>query len=249
MIKRHITRRPRKAQQQEGDKKLSEDGFRKSSVKLKTARGRKNSSQRWLQRQLNDPYVQRAQSEGMRSRAAYKLLEIQEKFHVIKPGMVVVDLGAAPGGWSQVAARLLHAGKGGQTGGCIYAIDLLEMDTLEDVLFIQGDFLDLEIKARFEAEIPHKVDVVMSDMAAVTTGHSNTDHLRTMMLAEAAFSFARAHLKVGGSFLTKVFAGGTHKELLNQLKNAFETVRHFKPPASRKESPETYVVCMGFRTD
>jgi 23S rRNA (uridine2552-2'-O)-methyltransferase len=240
MVKRHITQRPEKAQ-----KESSATGFRKKSVLLKTARGRKNSSQRWLQRQLNDPYVQQAQTLGLRSRAAFKLLEINEKFDLIKPNSIIVDLGAAPGGWSQIAGQLIKKAQG---KGHVFALDLLLMDALDHVTFLQGDFLDPDYKQQLRAMLPGPVDFVMSDMAAATTGHSNTDHLRTILLAETAYNFAKETLAPGGNFITKVFAGGTHKELLDVLKQDFKIVKHFKPPASRKESPETYVVCLGFRS-
>ncbi len=239
-ITRHITRRPKgKASPDE-----TSGGFRKKTVQLKTARGRKNSSQRWLQRQLNDPYVQEAQSLGYRSRAAFKLIEIDERFQLIRPNSIIVDLGAAPGGWSQIAARMIKQKKG---KGEIFAIDLLEMDGIDGVTFIQGDFLDTDKQAELRSLLPGPIDLVMSDMAAYTTGHSGTDHIRTKVLGEAAFEFARTQLKPGGNFVAKVFAGGTHLELLMLLKRHFETVKHFKPPASRKESPETYVVCLNFR--
>lgn len=238
---RHITKRPaqkRSAQDQSG-------GFRKKSIKLKTARGRKNSSQRWLQRQLNDPYVQEAQSLGYRSRAAFKLIEINEKFDLISANSTIVDLGAAPGGWSQIAARLITEKKG---NGHVFAIDLLDMDGLDGVTFIKGDFLDKTNQDHLIRLLPGPIDFVMSDMAAYTTGHAGTDHIRTKLLGEAAFTFAKQHLKNGGNFIAKVFAGGTHEELLLLLKAHFQTVKHFKPPSSRKESPETYVVCLGFRS-
>jgi 23S rRNA (uridine2552-2'-O)-methyltransferase len=217
---------------------------RSVSVRLKTARGRKNSSQRWLMRQLNDPYVQQAKAKGYRSRAAFKIIEIDEKHKIFKAGNTVVDLGAAPGGWSQIALERISTSK---LKGRIFAIDLLEMDGIAGVEFFKGDFLDREIQTQFRALIPDGVDVVMSDMAASTTGHSNTDHIRTIALAEAAFSFARDFLKEGGTFIAKVFQGGTDAVLLVQLKASFKTVKHFKPPASRKESPEMYVVAQGFR--
>lgn len=224
------------------------NGFRKASVRLKTARGRKNSSQRWLQRQLNDPYVQQAQQEGLRSRAAYKLLEIDRKFDLVRPGMTIVDLGAAPGGWCQIALKILQDKSNGKKSfDQIVAIDILEMDPIADVKIMQGDFLNEEVRHEFKKLAGDRVDVVLSDMAASTTGHGATDHWRTMALAETAFDFAQAHLKERGNFVTKVFAGGTHGDLLTKLKKSFEKVRHFKPPASRSESPETYVVCLGFR--
>ena len=237
---RHITKRPAKKSALND----ASGGFRKKSVQLKTARGRKNSSQRWLQRQLNDPYVQEAQSLGYRSRAAFKLIEINERFQLISKNSIIVDLGAAPGGWSQIAAKLIQEKKG---SGFIFAIDLLEMDAINGVDFMQGDFLDSENQKKLHDQLPGPIDLVMSDMAAYTTGHAGTDHIRTRVLGEAAFEFARNNLKPGGDFVAKVFAGGTHLELLQELKSHFDSVKHFKPPASRKESPETYVVCQNFR--
>lgn len=237
----HITKRPDKSA---SDKRRAIGGFRKKSIQLKTARGRKNSSQRWLQRQLNDPYVQEAQSLGYRSRAAFKIIEINERFDLIKPNSIIVDLGAAPGGWSQIAAKIIAEKKG---KGAVFALDLLEMDAINGVTFVQGDFLKPENKKKLRDLLPGPVDFVMSDMAALTTGHSGTDHLRTTLLGEMAFSFALETLKPGGAFVAKVFAGGTHKELLDLLKKHFKTVKHFKPPSSRKESPETYVVCLHFQ--
>ena len=240
-LTRHITKRPQKP---DTASNRAIGGFRKKSIRLKTARGRKNSSQRWLQRQLNDPYVQEAQSLGYRSRAAFKLIEINERFDLIKPNSIIVDLGAAPGGWSQIAAQMIAEKKG---RGAVFALDLLEMDALTGVTFVQGDFLEPEIKQKLRDLLPGPVDFVMSDMAAYTTGHAGTDHLRTTLLGEMAFSFALETLKPGGNFVAKVFAGGTHKALLDLLKKHFKTIKHFKPPASRKESPETYVVCLNFR--
>lgn len=218
--------------------------LRTKKVSLKTGRGRKTSSQRWLRRHFNDPYVQQAHAQGYRSRAAFKILEIHQKYKLFKPGQVIMDLGAAPGGWSQVVAPLIKANP---QKGQIFAIDLIAVDPIEGVTFLQGDFLDLNIQKQFETITGTKVDIVMSDMAAQTTGHASTDHTRTRMLAEAAFSFAQNALKEGGTFVTKVFAGGTHQDLLLQLKRSFASVKHFKPHSSRKESPEVYVICQGFQ--
>lgn len=218
--------------------------YRAQSVKLKTARGRTNSSQRWLQRQLNDPYVQQAQAYGYRSRAAFKLLQIQDKFKVFKKGQTIVDLGAAPGGWSQVLVHLIQKSS---EPPCVFGIDLLEIPSLSGALFIQGDFLDTDIQKVFRAEIPSEVHGVVSDMAASTTGHGHTDHWRTIVLAQEALSVAKTLLKPGGFFITKVFQGGADQELLVKLKNHFSSIKHFKPPASRKESPEMYVVAQGFK--
>jgi 23S rRNA (uridine2552-2'-O)-methyltransferase len=218
--------------------------IRVKKVQLKNARGRKTSSQRWLRRHFNDPYVQQAQRQGYRSRAAFKILEIDTKFKLFKPGHVVVDLGAAPGGWSQIAAKAITANT---QSNSLFAIDLLPVEPIPGMNYIQGDFLDLANQKKLVSLTGNQVDVVLSDMAAQTTGHASTDHTRTRALAEAAFSFAQNVLKEGGTFVTKVFAGGTHQELLIQLKQDFKSVKHYKPPASRKESPEVYVVCQGFQ--
>lgn len=221
-------------------KPSSKSLVRTKSIRLTKARGRKVSSQKWLQRQLNDPYVQQAHALKYRSRAAFKLLQLNEKFNFLKPGMTIVDLGAAPGGWSQIALELLK----GRTR--MIGIDLLEIAPLERAIFLKGDLTDQVMQDQLRSFVPEGVDVVLSDMAASTTGHSQVDHLRTRMLAESAFAFARAVLKPGGSFVCKVFEGGTHKELLDQLKSSFKHVKHMKPPASRKESPEMYVVALDF---
>lgn len=208
--------------------------------KIKTAKGRKISSIKWIERQLTDPYVAKAKKEGYRSRAAYKIKEIDEKAHILKRGQVVVDLGAAPGGWCQVAAEK----------GCrqIVAIDLLEMDEIPGVTFFQMDFMDDEAPAKLiEALGGEQADVVMSDIAHNTVGHRSTDHTKIMLLVEAGYEFAVEVLKPGGAFVAKVFQGGTEGELLARMKKDFKIVKHIKPPASRKESPETYVVAQGFR--
>lgn len=212
---------------------------RESTQRVKTARGRKNSSTRWLQRQLNDPYVAEAERLGYRSRAAFKLLEIDDKVKLLKPGVTVVDLGAAPGGWCQVAVER------GATK--VVALDLLPVDALPGVTFLQMDFMDDEAPEALVATIGEGVDVVLSDMAANTIGHKQTDHLRIMMLVEAAYEFAREVLNPGGAFVAKVLQGGTQNELLAMMKKDFQTIRHIKPPASRKESAEQYVVATGFR--
>lgn len=210
-------------------------------TRLKTSRGRKISSQRWLTRQLNDPYVQRAKGEGYRSRAAYKLIEIDEKFKIFKPGFFVVDLGAAPGGWTQVSLERVGA------QGQVIGIDLTPMEPLERALLICGDFCDPKVVTQLKSELKGPIQVVLSDMAAPSTGHSQTDHLRIMALAEEAFAFAKEVLSPGGSFVVKVLRGGTEKDLLNLFKVHFEKVVHFKPPASRADSSEIYVVATGFR--
>jgi 23S rRNA (uridine2552-2'-O)-methyltransferase len=219
-------------------------GARNLKQRLKTARKRTLSSQKWLERQLNDPYVARAKREGYRSRAAFKLLEIDEKYHLLKPGQRVVDLGAAPGGWSQIAARKVGSADG---RGRVVGIDLLPIDPLPGVDFIQLDFLDDAAPERLIEMIGGRADVVMSDMAANTTGHKKTDHLRIVGLAEAAIHFAREILAPGGAFVAKVFQGGTENQLLADLKRDFATVRHVKPAASRADSSELYVLATGFR--
>jgi 23S rRNA (uridine2552-2'-O)-methyltransferase len=214
-------------------------------VRLKTATGRTTSSQRWLERQLNDPYVAAAKREGWRSRAAFKLIEIDDKNRVLKVGQRVIDLGAAPGGWSQVAAKRTHAEQG---KGQVVAIDYLAFDPIPGVEIIQLDFLDDSAPDRLKALLREGgADVVLSDMAAPTMGHSSTDHLRIMALAEAALAFAVEVLSPGGAFLCKVFQGGSERELLNELKQRFKIVRHIKPPASRSDSAELYVLATGFK--
>ncbi|MDB5557890.1 MAG: rRNA methyltransferase [Enterovirga sp.] len=207
--------------------------------------GNRTPSQRaWLERQLNDPYVARAKRDGYRSRAAYKLLEIDDKFRLLKSGSRVVDLGAAPGGWSQVAAQRV----GRQTGkGRVVGIDLLDMDPLPGVDFEILDFMDEAAPERLKAMLGSGADVVMSDMAANATGHKKTDHLKIMGLAEAAAEFARAVLEPGGAFVAKVLQGGTENTLLADLKRDFAQVRHVKPAASRSDSSELYVLATGFR--
>ena len=214
-------------------------------VRVKTAKGRKIGSTLWLQRQLNDPYVARARSEGLRSRAAFKLRELDERFHLLKRGLRIVDLGAAPGGWSQIAAPLV-----GSTDAdpLIVGIDYLEMDPIPGVILLKQDFTDADAPDRLIAALGgHKPDLVLSDMAAPTTGHRPTDHLRIMNLVELAADFAVNVLAPGGSFVTKVFQGGTEHELLAMLKRSFDTTVHAKPKASRADSAETYLVARGFR--
>ncbi len=216
-------------------------GTRNLKQRVKTANKRSLSSQKWLERQLNDPYVARAKREGYRSRAAYKLLEIDEKYHLLKTGQRVVDLGAAPGGWSQIAARKVGP------KGKVVGIDLLPIDPMPGVEFIELDFLDESAPGKLIEMLGGPADVVMSDMAANTTGHKKTDHLRIMGLAEAAIYFAREILAPGGVFIAKVFQGGTEGELLADLKRDFAVVRHVKPAASRADSAELYVMATGFR--
>jgi 23S rRNA (uridine2552-2'-O)-methyltransferase len=213
-------------------------------VRLKKARSLTTSSQKWLQRQLNDPYVARARREGWRSRAAFKLIEIDDKVKLLKPGARVIDLGAAPGGWSQVAAKRVKSEEG---HGRVVAIDLLEMEPMAGVSMAQLDFLADEAPARLVEMLGGAADVVLSDMAANTTGHRPTDHLRIVGLVEVAVAFAREVLAPGGAFVAKVFQGGTEGGLLADLKRDFATVRHIKPQASRADSAELYVVATGFR--
>jgi 23S rRNA (uridine2552-2'-O)-methyltransferase len=220
-------------------------GAREMTVRVKTARGRKPSSTRWLQRQLNDPYVARAKREGFRSRAAYKLLEIDEKLHLLRPGQTIIDLGSTPGGWSQVAARRIRAEKG---EGFLLAIDINPMESVPGTEFLQCDFMSDEGLAMTRAALgKRKADLVLSDMAAPATGHRQTDHLRIMALCEAALEFARETLAPGGGFVAKVLAGGTEQNLLAEMKRDFAKVRHVKPKASRKDSAEIYVAATGFR--
>jgi 23S rRNA (uridine2552-2'-O)-methyltransferase len=220
-------------------------GRRQAKSRLRTAKQRSASSQRWLERQLNDPYVAAARREGYRSRAAYKLIEIDAKHRLLKPGRRVVDLGAAPGGWSQVAAARVKSVEG---NGQVVAIDLLEMEPVAGVQFIRLDFMDPAAPDQLKAMLRDgRADVVLSDMAAQGTGHARTNHLRIVGLAEAAAEFAGEVLEQGGAFLCKVLQGGTERGLLDRLKRNFATVRHIKPPASRAESAEMYVVALGFR--
>ena len=210
-------------------------------TKVRTARKRSVQSTRWLQRQLNDPYVEEARRQGYRSRAAFKLIEIDDKERILKPGARVLDLGAAPGGWTQVAVDRVGP------EGRVVAVDMLDMEPVPGAAVLKLDFLDADAPGRIEEALGGPVDVVLSDMAAPTTGHRQTDHLRTMALFEAGYDFALTVLKPGGAFLSKVFRGGTEAQLLQQMRQRFETVKHTKPPASRKESVELYVLASGFR--
>ncbi len=219
-------------------------GRRALKVHVKTAKRRKASSTRWLERQLNDPYVARAHAEGYRARSAFKLIELDDRYRLLTPGRRVIDLGAAPGGWSQVAASRVRATA---ANPLVVAIDYLPMDPLPGVVILQQDFLDPAAPDAIRAALGAPADVVLSDMAAPTTGHRQTDHLRTVALCEAAAQFAVTALKPGGDFLTKVFQGGAEGELLAELKRNFTTVHHAKPPASRAESVELYLVAKGFR--
>jgi 23S rRNA (uridine2552-2'-O)-methyltransferase len=219
----------------------AKDGLKQ---RVKTAKKRSLSSKLWLERQINDPYVARAKREGYRSRAAYKLIEIDDKHRFLKSGARVVDLGAAPGGWSQIAAKRVGATDG---KGKVIGIDLLEMDAVPGVDFMQLDFLDPQAPDILKEKLGGPADVVLSDMAANTTGHRKTDHLRIVALVEAAAEFAAEVLAPGGTFLAKVIQGGTENELLAALKRNFASVRHVKPAASRADSAELYVLATGFR--
>jgi len=218
-------------------------GSRDLKVRVKTGKGRKLSSKLWLERQLNDPYVARAKREGYRSRAAFKLIEIDDKVRFLKKGARVIDLGAAPGGWAQVAAKRVNA----PAQGKVIGIDLLEIDPLPGVDFIQLDFLDPSAPDKLKAMLGGPADVVLSDMAANTTGHRKTDHIKIVALVEAAAEFAREVLGPGGVFLAKVIQGGTEGSLLAGLKKDFATVKHVKPLASRSDSAELYLLATGFR--
>ncbi|SMQ69585.1 23S rRNA Um-2552 2'-O-methyltransferase [Altererythrobacter xiamenensis] len=213
---------------------------RNPDKRVRTARKRSASSTRWLERQLNDPYVKQAKADGYRSRAAYKLIELDEKFGLIRGAQRVVDLGIAPGGWSQVVRKLAPK-------AAIVGIDLLPTEPIEGVAILQMDFMDDDAPAALEAELDGPPDLVLSDMAANTVGHKQTDHLRTMGLVEAAAWFATENLSEGGTFVAKVLAGGTDNDLLALLKKNFTSVKHAKPPASRKGSSEWYVVAQGFK--
>ncbi len=212
----------------------------RGKVRVKTAKSRSAQSTRWLQRQLNDPYVRQAKAQGWRSRAAFKLIELDEKFGFLKGVRSVVDLGVAPGGWAQVVRKQVPQAR-------VVGIDLLPVDAIEGVVLLQMDFLDEAADAELREALGDAPDLVLSDMAANTVGHAQTDHLRTMGLVEAAAWFAVEHLKPGGAFVAKVFAGGTDRELLTMLKQNFTTVKHAKPPASRKGSSEWYVIAQGFK--
>ncbi|MGF1544994.1 MAG: RlmE family RNA methyltransferase [Parvularculaceae bacterium] len=229
--------KPRKDKQKRVDAPAA--GVRELGVQVKTGRYRKHSSTLWLHRQLNDPYVAQAKAEGRRSRAAYKLIELNEKFDLLRPGARVVDLGSAPGGWCEVA---VEAGADEVVG-----IDYLEMDAVAGASVLKMDFLEREAPDRLRAAMGGPADVVLSDMAAPTTGHRATDHLRIVALAEAAADFARAVTAPGGVFVCKVFAGGAEGDLLAALKRDYATVKHAKPKASRADSSEKYVVATGFR--
>ena len=213
--------------------------FRTTKEVLKTAKRRKTSSTRWLQRQINDPYVRQAQAEGKRSRAAYKIIQIDEKYKIFNLGDSILDLGAAPGSWTEVALE--------RAGGFTLAIDILDMDSIKKAVILKADLQEEESVDLIKKLSVDKFDVVLSDMAASTTGHKSTDHIRTQALAELAALYAVDFLKKGGTFCAKVFQGGTHGDLLLELKKNFKTIKHYKPDASRKGSPETYVIAKGFQ--
>ena len=213
--------------------------FRTTKEVLKTAKRRKSSSTRWLQRQINDPYVRQAQAEGKRSRASYKLIQIDEKYKIFNLGDSVLDLGAAPGSWTEVALE--------RAGGFTLAVDILDMDNINKAVILKADLQEEDSAELIRKLSINKFDIVLSDMAASTTGHKSTDHIRTQALAELAALYAVDFLKKGGTFCAKVFQGGTHGDLLIELKKNFKTIKHYKPDASRKGSPETYVIAKGFQ--
>lgn len=219
-------------------------GARALKTRVKKKSGLKNSSRRWLERHLNDPYVHRSKAEGWRSRAAFKLIEIDDKHRLLKPGQRVIDLGAAPGGWLQVAAARV---KSAEDAPGVVGIDYLEMDPVPGAAILKMDFLDDDAPARLMETLGGAPDIVLSDMAAPTTGHRRTDHIRTMHLCEVAADFAISVLRPGGHFLAKTFQGGTEGGLLDLLKRNFRTVHHVKPPASRDESVELYILAKDFK--
>lgn len=232
-------------------KNTSGRGQRELKVKVKSARGRTTSSTRWLQRQLNDPYVKRARAEGYRGRAAYKIMELDDKFRFLVPGARIVDLGAAPGGWCQVAVKRANilGERGGKAVGTILGIDLQAMEPIAGCELHVIDFLEGDADERVKTLLGGKADVVMSDMAASSSGHKKTDHLKIMALCEAAAYFAFDVLDEGGTFVAKVLAGGAEADLQKILKQRFTKVHNFKPPASRSDSSEKFVVALGFKGD
>lgn len=218
----------------------------KAHVRVKTARGRTVGSQRWLERQLNDPYVAAAKTAGYRSRAAWKLIELDDKHKLFKPGMRVLDLGAAPGGWTQVAVQRVKAGEG-KGGGFVLGVDINPIEEIPGATVMQLDFLAEGAEDKVLAALGGPVDVVLSDMAAPATGHRQTDHIRIMALCEAALDFSHRVLAKNGAFVAKVLRGGTENQMLQTMKRDFRVVRHVKPPASRADSAESYVVAVGYR--
>ncbi len=229
---------------------FSMSGFRGKFITVKTTKRRKNSSQRWLTRQLNDPYVSRAKLDGYRSRSAYKLIEIHKKFNLLKPGIKLVDLGAAPGGWSQIASKIIESSKSPsdtvhlKQKSVMIAVDLLEIKPISGVHCLQKNFYDADTEKTITKILGGSADIVMSDMAANTTGHAITDHIRTLNLSEHALIFALKILKPGGHFITKMFRGGADNSMLKKVKMNFHKVKHFKPSSSRKESVEVYLIAL-----
>ncbi len=229
-----------------GRKKSGRGGARGESVRVKTARGRRASSTRWLQRQLNDPFVADAKRLGYRSRAAFKLMDIDDRFRLLRPARRVLDLGAAPGGWTQVAVERVRPGL---SGGHVVALDMADMEPVSGAVSVTMDIADPGALAALREALGGAADVVLSDISPAATGHAPTDHLRIMGLAEAALDLAENVLAPGGAFVVKVFHGGADADLLDRLKRLFKRVKHVKPPASRKDSNEIYVVATGFRPD
>jgi len=225
--------------------KASQPGARQLRARVKTARQRTLSSTLWLDRQLNDPFVAAARQAGYRSRAAWKLIQLDDRYHLLRPGLKVLDLGAAPGGWTQVAVARVKAGEAG--GGTVLAVDINDMEPVSGAQFLKLDFLAADAETRVLAALGGPVDVLLSDMAAPATGHRQTDHLRVMALCAAALDFALQVLRHDGAFVAKVLKGGTENTLLTALKRNFKQVRHAKPAASRKDSAEAYVVATGFK--
>ena len=225
--------------------KASQPGARQLRARVKTARQRTLSSTLWLDRQLNDPFVAAARQAGYRSRAAWKLIQLDDRYHLLRPGLKVLDLGAAPGGWTQVAVARVKAGEAG--GGTVLAVDINDMEPVSGAQFLKLDFLAADAETQVRAALGGPVDVLLSDMAAPATGHRQTDHLRVMALCAAALDFALQVLRHDGAFVAKVLKGGTENTLLTALKRNFKQVRHAKPAASRKESAEAYVVATGFK--
>src|SRR4051812_42560272 len=249
---RNSTGGPRQPDMKRGGRKQGEalgsnPSGRGLKERVKTARKRSTSSARWLDRQLNDPYVAEAKKRGFRSRAAFKLLQLDERFHFLKPGARVVDLGAAPGGWTQVAGEAVLKSAKGQSKGKVVGIDILKMEPVPGAEILHLDFMTEEAPEQLKALLDGDADVVLSDMAASATGHQRTDHLKIMALAETAYVFAAEVLAPGGTFIAKVLQGGATGDLLKELKRDFEDVRHVKPAASRKDSAEIYVVALSFR--
>ena len=228
----------------DNDKNKSQVKGVRKHVKVKTARKRSNASTRWLERQLNDPYVAEAKRQGYRSRAAFKIIQMDEELGLFKKGQRVVDLGAAPGGWTQIAVSKV---KPKETGGRVVALDYLDMEEIPESIFLKCDFMDDKAPDLLINALGGEADIVMSDMAAPTTGHKTTDHIRIISLVEVAYDFAKQVLAPDGIFLAKVFQGGTEGDLLNVLKKDFKKVKHIKPKSSRSDSAEMYVVGVGFR--